>query len=474
METRHEETTATNQETLRRYQRALPADEFAALEAWCTTFYPFQLDWLLEQADQAICNKSRQIGFSHTTSGWGVLRGVFHGETTTIISEGEREAKEVLLKAKAHARVIEKLGSKMARKRRDSAEMIEFASGGRVIALPQSAGRGFTGNVFLDEFAYLQRARAVWDAAAAVTMLPGLKLRVCSTPNGVGNDFYELWHEIDRNEKLGAWKRHQVDIDDAIAQGYPVDIDKCWGLAKGDPRLFSQLFRCQFLDGELQYIPTSLVEPCLVDRIDGFESGDYYAGLDVGKEADRTVLVVVCAPDDEDPSQRAVVYIETRPRTNSEELDAMVDRAFDVFGLRKLCVDSTGLGSFPAERMQTRHGVGAVEPINFTLKSKEGLATGLYSAFSERSLILPRTDTGFPPLPSQSLPGNGGGLAQQLRLDISSLQRIITTAGNVRYDAPRTVKGHADSAWALALALHAYGYGPMGDASVTRIASARR
>jgi hypothetical protein len=31
----------------------------------------------------------------------------------------------------------------------------------------------------------------------------------------------------------------------------------------------------------------------------------------------------------------------------------------------------------------------------------------------------------------------------------------VTSAGNVRYDAARTDEGHADSAWALGLALHA-------------------
>jgi phage FluMu gp28-like protein len=311
--------------------------------------------------------------------------------------------------------------------------------------------------VFLDEFAYLQRAAEVWDSAAAVTMLPGLKLRVCSTPNGVGNDFYELWHAIGRDEKLGSWKKHEVDIDGAMEQGYPVDLDKCWSLAKGDPRLFSQLFRCAFLDGELQYIPTALVEPCLADDLWDYTDGACYAGLDVGKEADKTALVVLRLQTVDEKRLRICSYIETRPRTDSEALDAMVDRAFEKFELRKLCIDSTGLGSFPAERIQKRFGSSRVEPVTFTLNSKESMATALYTAFSDRSLLLPRTDAGFPPKPDDELPGNSGGLAQQLRLDISSLQRIITTAGNVRYDAPRTSKGHADSAWALALALHAAG-----------------
>jgi hypothetical protein len=50
--------------------------------------------------------------------------------------------------------------------------------------------------------------------------------------------------------------------------------------------------------------------------------------------------------------------------------------------------------------------------------------------------------------------------AERLREDICAIRREITTAGNVRYDAPHTDEGHADAAWALALALHACGKAP--------------
>jgi phage FluMu gp28-like protein len=32
---------------------------------------------------------------------------------------------------------------------------------------------------------------------------------------------------------------------------------------------------------------------------------------------------------------------------------------------------------------------------------------------------------------------------------------MVTESGAIRFDAPRTVDGHADRAWSLALALHA-------------------
>ena len=100
---------------LARYRRVLPTSEYAALGAWAATFHPFQRAWLFDTADVAICNKSRQIGTSHTTSGVGVLWGAFHGELTTIISIGDRQSVEVLEKARKHALILQGLGSQWAR-----------------------------------------------------------------------------------------------------------------------------------------------------------------------------------------------------------------------------------------------------------------------------------------------------------------------------------------------------------------------
>jgi phage FluMu gp28-like protein len=94
------------------------------------------------------------------------------------------------------------------------------------------------------------------------------------------------------------------------------------------------------------------------------------------------------------------------------------------------------MGAFPAERLQKKFGRSRVEPVTFTSALKEDLATGLYSAFTEQTIRIPQRD-------------------KLLLTDLCSIRRLVTSAGNVRYDAPQTDDGHGDRAWALSLALHA-------------------
>jgi phage FluMu gp28-like protein len=435
---------------LERYKGNIPEHDYSALEAWSTTFYDYQHEWLFDNTKLAICCKSRQIGTSHTTAAIGVLWGAFHGELTTIISIGQRESAEVLDKCRRHVEVLRKLGSTMASTLRANSTEIVFASGGRIVALPASGGRSFSGNVFLDEYAYQEHAADVWDNAAPVTML-GHKLRVISTPNGVGNEFHALWERA--GKRSSSWQRYRVPIELAVSHGYRVDIEHCWELAKGDTRIFDQMFNCSFIDSVLQYIPTEMIDECstTMNLCESTQNPEHFAGLDIGREADLTVLTVLRRVG----KHLRLVFMKSMKRTDGDALEEMVDDAFKRFNLRRLCVDATGLGTFPSERIKKKHSEridvphrrSRVECLNFSPTLKEGLATNLYTVMSDAALLIPKTDA--------ALPGCEPGTARQLYKEIASLQRVITASGNVQYTTPRTSAGHADRAWSLMLAVYA-------------------
>jgi len=410
---------------------SLPPVEFAAVDAWLSTFYDFQLEWLLDWERFSLINKSRQIGNSFTFGAAGVLWGLF-GDTTTVISLGEKEALDVVDKAARHARVLSSLGSRWAKPRPKNGELW-LGSGGRVLSLPtRSGGRSYSGNVILDELAYYEQVgvkpEKVWDAAGG-TVLHGYRLRGASTPNGVGN----FWHNLWSNEKSHAgYRLHQVTIDQAIADGMPVDIADCWKQARNDERIFNQLFRCQFLDNDQQYLPSELLNSCRT--LDAIPSGgSTFAGLDIGKEVDLTALVVVRLVN----RTRWVQRIEIRRRTTTEDIEVLAALAFGQLGCQRLAVDSTGLGAFPAQQLQKRYGLRRVECVNFSTASKEDMATGIFQAAVDGQLRIPRD------VPE----------TDRLHNDLASIRRIVGTTGLIKYDAPHTSEGHADTAWALALAL---------------------
>lgn len=422
-------------------QASLPGREWAAIMAWLTTFYAYQLEWLLDLGDFTLILKSRQIGASHTVAAKIVLLALL-GETTTVISIGERESDEVVDKGERHAQILVALGSRWARAASKEGHRkgneLRFASGGRIVALPStSAGRGFTGNVFLDEFAYHgNRAEKVWDAAAAVTMHGG-RLCVVSTPNGIGNLFYELWTDP---QKHRGYMLHETTIHDALDDGLARTpearkalLDKCWKMARGDARIFAQLFEGSFLDDAQQYIPTELVDQALwlsgpVPVVEGFT----VAGLDIGLENDLTALVVVRV---DSKGHAWVVDLKTCKRTAWDEQQVMILASAQAWDFKLISVDATGLGLVPAEMLKKHLGRNRVDLVHFTQPSKAELATGMFERFANRAITIPDDP--------------------KLKNDVCAIRRIVSDNGSIRYDAHRTEEGHADRAWALALALRA-------------------
>jgi phage FluMu gp28-like protein len=106
-----------------------------------------------------------------------------------------------------------------------------------------------TENLILDEFAHHKDNRAIWKALFPVISRPDLKLRVISTPGGVGDKFHEIMTDPE-----SVFSRHIVTIYDAVADGLPRDIEE---LRRGmsDPEAWAQEFECQFVDAASAWLP---------------------------------------------------------------------------------------------------------------------------------------------------------------------------------------------------------------------------
>jgi phage FluMu gp28-like protein len=342
---------------------------------------------------------------------------------------------------------------------------VRLPNGGRCIGLPANpdTARGHSANVYLDEFAFHRDSRKIW-AALFPTITRGYKLRVTSTPQGKKNKFFELA----TNDQ---YTQHVVAIHEAIEQGLvlrdedgnPTTADAL-RLALGDDEAWAQEYLVEFLDEATAWLSyeliaeaedplleatpawsTALIEAAMaahaaapgdVKPLDDVELPDIleslHLGLDIARRRDLTVLWALR----ERGAVRETAAVLELARQPFGVQERVLWTPLDRLPVRRACIDASGLGMQLAERAQERYGIHRVEAVAFTAAAKEALAVGLKQAFEDRRVRIPAE--------------------RRLRESLHSLKRFQTATGNFRFDADRSdATGHADAAWALALALQA-------------------
>ena len=151
--------------------------------------------------------------------------------------------------------------------------------------------------------------------------------------------------------------------------------------------------------------------------------------MDIGRKKDLTVLWVVEQLGDVFYTR----HVETMERMRKSAQEAILWPWFEICD--RICIDSTGLGIGWTDDAQDKFGAQRVEGVNFTGPVKEALAYPLKGAMEDRQVRIPEDP--------------------KIRADLRKVQKVTTSAGNIRFVAEATADGHADRFWALALAIHA-------------------
>lgn len=417
--------------------------------------YPYQKAWLEDDSRFKIGMFARQTGKTFTTTleiALDMALAELEGRRTrwVILSRGERQAREAMEEGvKLHLRAMnaafDALETDFRLEDRTTVRALEVSmrNGSRVTALPANpdTARGFSANVFLDEFAFHKDSHAIWKALFPVISKNGLKLRITSTPNGKENKFFELMTAED-----GAWSRHVVDIYKAVADGLPRDVGEL-RKALADEDAWAQEFELHWMDGATAWLSWELinaVEDEKAGRPDLYAGGPCFVGVDIGRRRDLFATVVI----EEVGDVLWVREISERRGATFAEQDMILDDLMARYRVMRVCMDQTGMGEKPVEDAQRRHGTSRVEGVLFTASAKLGLATVGKQAFEDRRLRIPRG-------------------VQTLRSDLHKLQKVSGPTGAPRFVAESDDAGHADRTWALFLALSAansprieYGYTP--------------
>ena len=425
--------------------------------------YPYQRRWIDDSARFKVGMWSRQTGktFAATLE---IVRDVLAARAVgrvspwLILSRGERQAREAMRAGvRRHA-----LAFGLAAARRPSLREFDLRAGGRVwrahewdagggnlvTALPANpdTARGYSRNVYLDEFALHRDSREIW-AALYPTVTRGWRIRVTSTPRDERGKFHELM------TSAPGWSRHVVTIHDAVADGLPVDPEALRrGL--GDPELWRREYECEWGAGDDGWLSRGLVDAC-VDAAAGdparFADGPAFIGVD---QAIRRHLWVAWALEivgDVAWTREVRVLRGGTFAQRDDALAAMVTRFRPV----RVAADRTGLGEKPVEDWKRRFGADRVEGVAFTPARRLDLATALRERVEQRRLRLP---------PDAAT-----------RRDLLSVRAAAGPTGAPRLVADGSGDGHADRFWAAALACAAVadGRGRAAGASAGNAASVR-
>jgi len=156
--------------------------------------------------------------------------------------------------------------------------------------------------------------------------------------------------------------------------------------------LWQQQYECVFLAMESTPLPPSLVQPCLerysfTDETTVFKEpikGDYVIGVDLGRERDSTVIIVLRR----DQIPYRIAHIESYLHVPYTSIMGRLKILSDAFNAGTINVDQTtekGWGDLAAEV-----GIG-INPINFNLAEKENMISNLRVLFEKKLLQLPRS-----------------------------------------------------------------------------------
>ena len=404
--------------------------------------HAYERAWFLDRSRFKIGMFSRQSGKTFTTTLEIVddcYQAATEGRTTrwVILSRGARQAKEAMREgvhkhARAYGLAVEESEYEWEAPSGESYAAFEAVVAGSIItALPANAdtARGFSANVFLDEFALHRDSRGIWGALFP-SISAGWRIRVTSTPQGKGNKFYELMTDASAGE---LWSRHVVDIHQAVADGLPRNIAELKA-GLNDDELWRQEYELEWLDEASAWLSYDLINSCedpAAGDAAGYGGGPAYIGNDIAR---RRHLWVAWPFELVGDVLWTRGIVELRNAKFSEQ-DEALDDIVRYYVTRRLAMDQTGMGEKPVEDAIRRYGRSIVEGVVFSAGRQLDLATEFKTRFEDRKIRIPQGD-------------------RELRADLHSVKRIAGPTGHPRLvidDGELAGGGHADRFWAGAL-----------------------
>jgi phage FluMu gp28-like protein len=322
---------------------------------------------------------------------------------------------------------------------REQRTVIRFKNGSRIVILPNSPQllRGYTAHqVICDEAAFFREDDLVfYNILYPMLATTDGTLIASSTPWSKDSVFYRMCQS---NE----FSKHVVTCDDVVKSGLIKQsfIDEM--RAQLPFERFQREFQAEFVEDVDAWLTQSLIVSCIDSNLQPLDfqegpQGEFYAGVDFGKEQDFSVVLVAQKTG---PTLR-VVHVHRFPlKTEYASVIGYVKSLQDRWHtVRAVYADITGVGGYIVEDM-VRSGILGVQGVTFTVASKEEMATIMREKMRSGEVKIPY-------VPSRKL--EDVDLTAELNIEKYELMKT----GHLRFSHPEG--GHDDVFWSMALAVYA-------------------
>jgi len=284
--------------------------------------------------------------------------------------------------------------------------ILRFADGSVIEAFPNNPDtiRGPTLHVvYCDEMNFLPNDEEMYDAILFTLGTTNGKFVCSSTPWSTDSIFYKIFNHKDFED----FARSHVTWREAVEPRGPLKqniLDKIRKQFETDPWRWKREMEAEWAEDETTWLSQSLITKCIAsEKTLGFEvelwpfdsvhRGNFYAGLDLGKHKDYSVLVVI----EEVEGKFLLRHLKIFPlETSYASVIGYVKMLQDRWGgFNKIRVDMTGVGEYIVEDM-TNAGIDNVEGVTFTLPRKQEMASLLKQRMLNGAFWFPYFSWQFP------------------------------------------------------------------------------
>ena len=404
-----------------------------------------------------IALKSRQIGFTDVFSGYALEDALLTGRNKIFLSAS-------LKQSMTFKNNIKKLA--MAAEVELEGDVIVLSNGAELhfLSTNSSTSQGRSGDVIIDEFAWIPKFMELRKLAGAMAMHTKFRRYFISTPSTKTSEAFVFWSgEYFKKRKNNTdavfdlnFKKLQsgllapdnhfrkiITIHDAIAGGCDLfDLNELMEEYSSDE--FAQLFMCEWLSDGDSVFSMDLLNSCRVDTYE--EWADFYKPFTARPVGNRKVwigydptenrtensdaagLVVMLPPENSKGKWR---LIETRSITGMdyEQQAALIKEYTQIYNVEKIVMDTTGIGG--AVSLIVKGFFCNVTELNYSNELKAQMITKALKIMKDRRFEFDSGNTDF------------------MRAMMSIKRKLTPSGTGVTYVSDRSKElSHSDTAWA--------------------------